>query len=54
MPQVGFELTIPVFERAKRVHALDPAATVPGVKCGLVTQLTIILSRKRMPTGTAL
>jgi hypothetical protein len=27
MPQVGFEPTIPVFERAKTVHALDRAAT---------------------------
>jgi hypothetical protein len=30
MPRVGFELTIPVFERAKTVHALDIAATVIG------------------------
>jgi hypothetical protein len=30
MPWVGFELTIPVFERAKTVHALDSAATVIG------------------------
>jgi hypothetical protein len=29
MPRVGFELTIPAFERAKTVHALD-AATVIG------------------------
>jgi hypothetical protein len=28
MPRVGFELTIPVFERAKTVHALESAATV--------------------------
>jgi hypothetical protein len=28
MPHVGFELTIPVFERTKTVHALDRAATV--------------------------
>jgi hypothetical protein len=28
MPQVGFEPTIPVFERAKTVQALDRAATV--------------------------
>jgi hypothetical protein len=28
MPQVGFEPIIPVFERAKTVHALDLAATV--------------------------
>jgi hypothetical protein len=27
---VGFEHTIPVFERAKRVHALDREATVNG------------------------
>jgi hypothetical protein len=30
MPQVEFELTIPVFERAKTVHALDRAAAVVG------------------------
>jgi uncharacterized lipoprotein YbaY len=28
MPLVGFEPTIPVFQRAKTVHALDRAATV--------------------------
>jgi hypothetical protein len=28
MPRVGFELTTPVFERAKTVHALDRAAPV--------------------------
>jgi hypothetical protein len=31
MPQVGFEHTIPMFERAKTVHALDRAATVIGI-----------------------
>jgi hypothetical protein len=30
MPRVGFESTIPVFERAKTVHASDRAATVIG------------------------
>jgi hypothetical protein len=30
MPLVGFELTIPAFERAKTVHALDRGATVIG------------------------
>jgi hypothetical protein len=30
MPRVGFEPTIPVFVRAKTVHALDRAATVIG------------------------
>jgi hypothetical protein len=31
MPLVGFEPTIPVFERAKAFHALDRAATVTGL-----------------------
>jgi hypothetical protein len=30
IPSVGFEPTIPVFERAKTVHALDCSATVIG------------------------
>jgi hypothetical protein len=30
MPRVGFEITIPAFERAETVHALDRAATVIG------------------------
>jgi hypothetical protein len=33
---MGFEPTIPVFERAKAVHALDRAATVICVICVLV------------------
>jgi hypothetical protein len=32
MPQVGFEPTIPAFERAKTVHTLERAATAMG-KC---------------------
>jgi hypothetical protein len=31
MPRVGFEPTIPAFEEAKTVHALDCAATVIGI-----------------------
>jgi hypothetical protein len=31
MFRVGFQPTIPVFEQAKRVHALDRAATVIGI-----------------------
>jgi hypothetical protein len=31
MPRVGFEPTIPVFERAKTIHASDRAATVIGI-----------------------
>jgi hypothetical protein len=32
MPRVGFELTIPAFEQAKTVHALDRATIVMGPK----------------------
>jgi hypothetical protein len=31
MPRVGFEFTIPVFERAKTIHALDREAPVIGI-----------------------
>jgi hypothetical protein len=31
MPRVGSEATIPAFERAKTVHALDRAATAIGL-----------------------
>jgi hypothetical protein len=31
MPRVGFEHTIPAFERAKTFHAFDRAATVTGI-----------------------
>jgi hypothetical protein len=34
MPRVGFEPTIPVFEQAKTVHAVDSAATVTGTPVG--------------------
>jgi hypothetical protein len=44
MPRVGFESTIPVFERAKTVHALDRAATVIGSVCMATLLLTNILS----------
>jgi hypothetical protein len=32
MPRVGFGPTIPGFERAKTIHALDLAATVTGMR----------------------
>jgi hypothetical protein len=34
MIRVGFEPTIPVFERTKTVHALDRAASVIGMNMG--------------------
>jgi hypothetical protein len=43
MPGVGFEPTIPVFERAKRVHALDRAATVIGYFVAVLSKFIIIL-----------
>jgi hypothetical protein len=38
MPPVGFEPAIPVFERAKTVHAPDRAATVIGIILDLRTR----------------
>jgi hypothetical protein len=38
MPRVGFELTIPVFKRAKTFHALHSAATVIGHFLSLVSK----------------
>jgi hypothetical protein len=47
MPRVGLEPTIPVFERAKTVHAFDRAATVidsiavlPVLKSGRLANLS--------------
>jgi hypothetical protein len=40
MPRVGFESTIPAFERAKTVHALDRAATLIGINYGSPSRLT--------------
>jgi hypothetical protein len=37
MPRMGFESTIPVFDRAETVHALDRAATVIGTYTNRVT-----------------
>jgi hypothetical protein len=39
MLQVGFEPTIPVFERAKTVHALDRASTVIGILSAILTDI---------------
>jgi hypothetical protein len=41
MPRAGFEPTIPAFERAKTVHALDRAATVIGYSLYDYKQITI-------------
>jgi hypothetical protein len=48
MPRVGVESTIPVFKQAKRVHALDRAATVICKKLTLGYQKTHI-SRVTFP-----
>jgi hypothetical protein len=42
MPPVGFEPTIPVFERAKTVHVLDRAATAIGA---------LLTTHKEIPTN---
>jgi hypothetical protein len=41
MPWVGFEPTIPAFERAKTFHALDRVATVIGEPHLTINQLSV-------------
>jgi hypothetical protein len=48
--QVGFELTIPVFERAKTVRALDGAATV----IDLIKQYRSVILRQKQLRFTIL
>jgi hypothetical protein len=43
MPLLGFEPTIPLFERAKTVHALDRPATVVGSSCTVLLKLERIV-----------
>jgi hypothetical protein len=45
MPQVGFESTIPVFERENTVHALNRAATAIG---STVTNMKRIVSVSKL------
>jgi hypothetical protein len=40
MPQVGFEPTIPVLERAETVQALDRVATVIGSACFIAVKFS--------------
>jgi hypothetical protein len=47
---VGFEPTIPAFERVKRVHVLDTAATLIGQNN---IDILIILQRKKSIKTTA-
>jgi hypothetical protein len=50
MPQVGFEYTIPVFEREKTVHVLDRAATVIGSHDNLPGENTNVVKKNdKMP-----
>jgi hypothetical protein len=49
MPRVGFEPTIPVFERAKTIHALDRAVTDIG--CGFAW-VWVILARRHQHNAT--
>jgi hypothetical protein len=61
MPGAELEPTIPVFERAKTIHALDLAATVIGVVCLHTRNFNSILStaappgcnwkRRKIPVG---
>jgi hypothetical protein len=42
MPLVGFEPTIPVFVRAKTVHATDGTVNAIGSKLHIMTMITIL------------
>jgi hypothetical protein len=46
MPRVGFEPTIPAFQRTKTVHALDSAATVIGNVSFLLVSNTEITEKE--------
>jgi hypothetical protein len=41
---MGFEPTIPVFQRARTVHTLDLAATVIGTDVVRINELTLLVS----------
>jgi hypothetical protein len=47
MPRVGFESTIPVFKRTKRVHALDRAVTVIDFIAGTLREISKKLLQMR-------
>jgi hypothetical protein len=47
MSEVGFKPTIPVFERAKTVHAFDSTATVIGVRNIYCTNFYVETDGKR-------
>jgi hypothetical protein len=55
MPQVGFDPTIAVFERAKTVHALDYAVTVIGSLLSLnykkQKNISLLICRETWSTG---
>jgi hypothetical protein len=46
MPEVGFEPTTPVFERAKTVHASDGGATVIGSLTRIVLENWVTFKRQ--------
>jgi hypothetical protein len=43
MPRVGFEPTIPMFERTKKVHALDRSGTVIGILTPYHPEILILM-----------
>jgi hypothetical protein len=51
MPRVGYEPTIPAFERAKTFHASDRAATVISRRCRQTAKKQKAKSDLRNATG---
>jgi hypothetical protein len=54
MPQVGFEPTIPVFARAKTIHATDRAAAVIGNYRYSLIKLKLLVARTHQVNNTQL
>jgi hypothetical protein len=53
MRRVGFEPTIPVFERAKTVHALERATTVTGTNKIQANEIWQALRQKQFTKASA-
>jgi hypothetical protein len=49
MPQVGFEPTIPLFERAKTVHDLARVATVIGTQATAFNYSAVLTFTQPLP-----
>jgi hypothetical protein len=54
MPQVGFEPTVSLFERAETVHALDPRRQCDRLNLNPTSQKSRFVSIKKTKTATTI